>query len=394
MSAPHLAWVYDGDLTEALDAATWLDTTHELRKLGWEVTLLAVGPSGRQAIRGVEVQCLPTVDRYFLRQAVFHDRAVHYLRGLVPAPDVVMFHQISAPWMAGLRLGVRRTGSGLRRPLLALDVRSLHMPEKRGQGLKAWLRGSFMGLINRAGRLWVDGYLTITPRMAKAVAVPAEKYWGDWPSGADPQLFSAACSERQWPSAGQPVRLIYIGALHVERNLLALGRAVLRANEAGMAFQLALIGEGTQQAALQEIARESGGCIQVSAPVPHAQVPAILAQAHVGVLPFPGEEKFLVSSPIKLFEYMAAGMPILATRIACHADVIGAGDYAFWAESADEDGLLAALRTTWQNRERLPALGASAALASADWTWEASAAKLDRALRKGMAKFQVEGGSI
>ena len=199
MTVPYLAWIYDGDLREALDAATWLDTTAELRKLGWQVTLLAVGPSGRQSVRGVEVECQPTVDRYFLRQAVFHDRALRYIRGLDPAPDVVMFHQISAPWMIGLRIGARRTASGLRRPLLALDIRSLHMPEKRGQGVKAWLRGSLMGLINRTGRLWVDGYLAITPRMARAVAVPIEKYWGEWPSGADPRLFSPAIASRQWP---------------------------------------------------------------------------------------------------------------------------------------------------------------------------------------------------
>ena len=40
---------------------------------------------------------------------------------------------------------------------------------------------------------------------------------------------------------------------------------------------------------------------------PHDQIPEVLARAHVGVLPFPDEEKFRVSSPIKLFEYMAAG---------------------------------------------------------------------------------------
>ena len=43
----------------------------------------------------------------------------------------------------------------------------------------------------------------------------------------------------------------------------------------------------------------------------------------------------------------------------------------------------------WENRERLRELGARAARASADWTWAASAAKLDRALRNGMANFQA-----
>ena len=41
---------------------------------------------------------------------------------------------------------------------------------------------------------------------------------------------------------------------------------------------------------------------------------------------------FGVSSPIKLFEYLAAGLPILATRIDCHTNVVGNADCAVWLD--------------------------------------------------------------
>ena len=105
------------------------------------------------------------------------------------------------------------------------------------------------------------------------------------------------------------------------------------------------------------------------------------------MLPFPDEEKFRVSSPIKLFEYMAAGLPILATRIVCHTDVIGNGAYVFWAEQTDAAGLLAALRLVWLSREVLSTMGAQAAVAAQAWTWHTSAQKLKLAIEHGLVCY-------
>jgi glycosyltransferase involved in cell wall biosynthesis len=111
-----------------------------------------------------------------------------------------------------------------------------------------------------------------------------------------------------------------------------------------------------------------------------------LAEAHVGVVPFADEQKFRVSSPIKLFEYMAAGMPILATRIDCHTDVVGQGNYVIWAEGSDEQALLDGLKKVWDVRQCLAKLGGEAAVASTGWTWAASAHKLAEAINKGIGE--------
>jgi glycosyltransferase involved in cell wall biosynthesis len=51
--------------------------------------------------------------------------------------------------------------------------------------------------------------------------------------------------------------------------------------------------------------------------VPHSELPTYLAHADVGIIPFNREEypKLVNSiSPVKLFEYMASGLPVLSTK--------------------------------------------------------------------------------
>jgi glycosyltransferase involved in cell wall biosynthesis len=223
--------------------------------------------------------------------------------------------------------------------------------------------------------------------MADAVGIPQEKLWGVWPSGVDQKLFYPALVARKWPLKGEAIQLIYIGVLNYERNLMKLCQAVEKANSEGISLRLSLVGKGTEQEDLESFASQTNGRIQVLPPVQHSQVPDVLAQAHIGVLPFPDEEKFRVSSPIKLFEYMAAGLPILATRIVCHTDVIGDGSFAFWAEQSDEASLLSALHLIADNSDRLSEMGYQSALASRDWTWSESARKLREALENGLKKL-------
>jgi len=360
-----------------------LETTRELRELGWSVTLVAAGPAGHQSIRGVEVLCIPKPRVYLLRQVVFHIRLLHLLALEWATIDVLLFHPMSAPWILPLRLLRHLTGK--RRPLLLMDTRTLHMVPPDKETWKDKLRKRFHELMNRSANRWADGRSAITQRMAESLCIPPEQLWGVWPSGVDLDRFAPAQVVRRWPLPGEPIHLFYIGVLHYERNLMALSRAVKKANDEGMAFILSLVGDGTEREDLEKFAAQTAGRIRVVPPVPHDQVWEVLAQAHVGVLPFPDEEKFQVSSPIKLFEYMAAGLPILATRIACHTDVIGDGKYAFWAEQADVPGLLAALRLVWQDRDSLSKMGTQAATLAQAWTWHESAKKLKMSLEYGLA---------
>jgi glycosyltransferase involved in cell wall biosynthesis len=214
--------------------------------------------------------------------------------------------------------------------------------------------------------------------------------WGVWPSGVDVELFSKAVNLRRWPERDEPIKLIYVGSLNYERNLMTLSRTVVEANASGMRLEIVFVGSGTEEDDLKRFANTTGGVVRVEPLVPHDKVSYELAKAHVGVLPFPDEEKFRVGSAIKLFEYMAAGLPILATRIVAHTDVITDDSYVVWVDGSDEKAMLFGLQTLWSRRENLHQMGLNASRSALQWTWRESAKKLKVALETGLRRYPVK----
>lgn len=383
-SAPlRLIWIQPGTLEDMLSAATYLDTTRELRELGCRVTLVAPGIPGPRQIRGVDVLCLPQPDIYFFRQLIFHLHALRFVLAQRHQADIVLIREVSVIWLLPL-LFLRLIGGF--RPRIVADTRSVPMAVATRGNIRLQLRSAFFGLSNRLSNWWADGRTAITRRMADTVNIPQRKLWGVWPSGVNLALFATAAADRHWPDDTEPIELIYIGSMEPERNLLTFCRAVVAANMRGAGLRFRIIGDGEQRQQLADFARASEGWIEVLPPVPHAQVPALLAKAHVGVLPFPNELKFNVSSPVKLFEYMAAGLPILATKIDCHTDVLGNTECVFWAETADETGFVDALHAIARSRRSLNAMGALAAALAKAWTWCEAARKLLAALEYGLKR--------
>lgn len=383
-SSPYLVWIYSGYLGVELDSATWLDVTQELRKLGWRVDLLCAGPGSKQIIQGVEVTTFRRPEKYLIRHIVFHFRCIQLILKNWKSIHAILFHPTSVPWILPLKL--KRKLENRQFPLLVMDTRTVPMIAKSRATWKDRFRDSFSNMMNQVANRWADGQTVITPRMADVFKVPKDKLWGIWPSGVNLDIFIPAQQIRRWPVEGEPIHLIYPGALEQERNIITLCQAVERANAEGMDFILTLIGNGTERQKLEEFALKTGGRVRVLPPVPHDQIPDCLSKAHIGVLPFPEEEKFAVSSHIKLFEYLGAGLAILATRTTGHQHAMGNGKYVFWAESSDVEGLTNALRLTWQNRSSLCEMGRLAAIDADRWTWHASARKLDEALKFGMSK--------
>lgn len=373
----RVAWV-SPVTSDKLDAATWVDTTRELRRQGVDVTLITIGPAGKHSYRGVEVFNIPRPSLYLLGQVLFHLGVLVHLLPRLRVYDVILFHQLSAIWLLPLRL------FGRRRPRLVMDTRD--MVDFATGSYKVRLRTAWFDLITRLAARFADGQTAITPRMAQLVRIPHEQLWGIWPSGVETDRFATAAKARHWPYQGEPVRLVYIGVFLAKRNLLPLGRAVSRAAAEGMSFVFSLYGDGALRPELEAVAAESRGAVRVERPVPHENVPNVLARAHVGVtsLPEVNDVKYEASSPIKLFEYMAAGMPVLATSNKCHTDVVGDGRYAFWADDVNEETLLAALRRIWAERGRLAQLGQEAQADAHGWTYAANAAKLKAALVYGL----------
>lgn len=387
LTPPHLAWVYSGSLKDKMDAATFLTTTQELRNSGWKVTLIASGNPDETLIRGVEVCHIPRPEVYILRQAIFHWRVAKKLYRQIAEIDALLFHELSTPWLLLFLVFLKLTRK--KRPLFIMDTRTLPMEPEDKASLRERFRGAVFIQMNKLANAVFDGRTAITNRMAESLNIPPKKLWGIWHSGVQLETFSNAAQNRDMPRREEPVNIIYIGCMHHERNLLKLAEAVTQANAERQNFILTIVGDGNARAELEQYAREKGRHVHIYPSVPHAEIPAWLSKAHVGALPFPDEEKFRVSSPIKLFEYLAAGLPVLVTRIVCHTDVIENNNVAFWAENSAQQGLLGALQQVKEKRDRLAEMGGNAALLSKKWTWQSSAHNLKQALEHGLKEKET-----
>ncbi len=99
-------------------------------------------------------------------------------------------------------------------------------------------------------------------------------------------------------------------------------------------------------------------------------VPDVLARVDVAVAPYPAEQDFYFS-PLKIFEYMAAGLPVVASAIGQIEDVIEDGVTGLLCPPGDIGALTAALERIYENPAFAAALGAAARQAMvAGHTWK------------------------
>jgi len=106
--------------------------------------------------------------------------------------------------------------------------------------------------------------------------------------------------------------VLYLGALMGGRGLENLVDAVPHVEGA----DLVLLGSGALEAPLVRRAREAGSAdrVHLLAPVPSNEVVDYAASADVGVSPIvPSCLNYRYSLPNKLFQYMAAGVPVVAS---------------------------------------------------------------------------------
>ncbi|HZO25937.1 MAG TPA: glycosyltransferase family 4 protein, partial [Chloroflexota bacterium] len=117
--------------------------------------------------------------------------------------------------------------------------------------------------------------------------------------------------------------------------------------------------------------------------VPHGEVRATIAGAGAAVLPLPDNLMArYFTSPLKLFDYMAAGVPIVASDLPTVREVLADGDNALLVAPGDPDGLAAAIRRLLVNPGLADRLRRTAFDQVNAYTWDARAARILEALER------------
>lgn len=130
------------------------------------------------------------------------------------------------------------------------------------------------------------------------------------------------------PADDEPVRFQYIGTLSPLRNLEQLFRAAQLLHAEGLsAFRIELTGPDHSDGKYQRLIDEAGmgDVVTMRGAVPYDEIPALLAQGHVGLAYVPDRPTWHYQPTIKIMEYRALGLPILSTDVASHRDYVTDG---------------------------------------------------------------------
>ena len=133
---------------------------------------------------------------------------------------------------------------------------------------------------------------------------------------------------------------------------------------------LLLVGDGPERQRIEALARRNGVRFVSTGTVPHGELPEVLAAMDVAVVTADGTARFHYS-PLKIAEYLAAGLPVVAPTAGQLAERLHDGSDALLVEPGDSGALQQALRRLRDDpalRERL-ATGARIA-ARRSWSWD------------------------
>ena len=204
------------------------------------------------------------------------------------------------------------------------------------------------------------------------------------PMGVDIERFSPDVDGSSWEATTRQVGDIVLGwAGSVRRfhNVDIALRAIRDLRSQGCSVGLVIAGDGQDRPRLETLAAEFGimKWVRFVGQVPNAEMPQFLASVDIAVLTAGADQSFHYS-PLKLREYLAMGLPVIAPRIGEMARFLEDGSTGMLYDAGDEAGLASAVQRIADDDALRHHLGAAGrALIAATGSWDAiSATCLER----------------
>lgn len=230
-------------------------------------------------------------------------------------------------------------------------------------------------LERRERRVWrrAGGFVTTTAgiRASFEAAYGARERTRAIPNGCDPP------AAREFPglSEERPSRVLYAGQLYPWKGADVLVEAMAKVPDARLVLLGGLAGERDFERvrALVE-ARGLAGRAELPGTLPQAQVAQELARASVVAVPFlqtAMTERH--TSPLKAFEAMAAGRPIVASDLPSSREFLKHDENALLAAPGDPESLAAAIRRLLDDRGLALRLARAAHALAPRYSWDARA---------------------
>ncbi len=186
------------------------------------------------------------------------------------------------------------------------------------------------------------------------------------------------------------VTAVFAGAFRAWHGAVHLVDAIRRLRERGVeSVSAVLAGDGPELRRVRRAAKDLDG-VTFTGPVAHDAMPALLAAADIGVAPFdvaahPPLAIAFYWSPLKVFEYMASGLPVVAPAIDGIKRIVEDGREGLLYNPSDPRALAAALERLAEVNLRRRLGSAARARAVGEYSWTGHCARLHDAMTRARA---------
>jgi glycosyltransferase involved in cell wall biosynthesis len=213
-------------------------------------------------------------------------------------------------------------------------------------------------------------------------------------NAADPEVFGPAdglSPIRQELDWSDRFVIGFVGSMKPWHGVETLLRALQLLGGGGSPFRLLLVGAGPLLPDLQQQSEQLGlaDAVHMTGAVPHQAVPDLLRAMDVTVAAYASDaaEYF---SPVKLFEYMAAGLPVVAARVGQVCKVIEEGRTGWLYNPGDAGELAGVIRRIATDRDACRQVGAAAReRVLQQYTWRHNARRIVAIAEELIAKRQT-----
>lgn len=231
--------------------------------------------------------------------------------------------------------------------------------------------------------------VAVSPQVAeyaRDMGAPAERVTVE-PNAVNPSRFPEPAG-----FAGQ-FCVGFLGTLKPWHDVPLIIEAFAILRQAIPTAKLLIVGDGPERRTLtvQADAADLTDAVQFTGAVPADEVPHWLAQMHVGLATYKGSDPFYFS-PLKLYEYMAAGLPSVVSRVGNLEDAIEEGETGLSLPPDDAQALARVLTKLANDPALVRAMGRRArARVLATQTWDDVADRV--LLRAGVVRPRMDGAA-
>ncbi len=292
-------------------------------------------------------------------------------------PDIIIeryYNFAGAGILAARRLGIP---SILEVNALIIDppaVLKRRLDDALGGPMRRWATAQ----CRMADRIVTPLHTTAPPDIPRANIV-------ELPWGANVEHFRI---NRPAISAAQPT-VVFLGSFRAWHGVLDAVRAGGILAGQGRTCRFLFIGDGPQRAAAERLAARWREQFTFTGAVPYDDVPSLLAQASVAVAPFNTAAHPALRaagffwSPLKVFEYMAAALPVVTINIPPLNQIVRHGIEGLLYPEGDTDALAAAIAYLLDHPDEASAMGEHGReRVTAHFSWARHCEKLEQVMRE------------